>query len=353
MNTVFFLGAGFSRHFGHPTMNEFMNVAQDHLSPDDKRFLLELILEARQANALLESSPTNLEDVLSFAVMGDRLNLNEDDQPRATRLRRVLQRVYSMPFGNPNADSFWSRYDDALRVFGWSRMAEEETLSIITTNYDVNVECALLHGELWAELPFEYRVLPYEGKRVTRQLSGQATGGPEFRRPSSRSNDSVPVFKLHGSVDWFSGEKGDEVVVGNHVIKHRNGGPYVPVVNQEGYPAPSEPIIVPPSFLKPDLAGILGSVWQGAAKALNRAQEVIFVGYSFPPTDVEMKYFLARSLTGNGDLRRITIMDIRADEIVERLRRPDSGFGSHFKSFLHPIQGEWAKSSPPRMSRYA
>jgi hypothetical protein len=66
MNIVLFLGAGFSAPFGLPTMNQFLEEVSrsDRITPEDREFIGQLVLEARRANSILESSPTNLEDIL-------------------------------------------------------------------------------------------------------------------------------------------------------------------------------------------------------------------------------------------------------------------------------------------------
>ena len=80
MRIVLFLGAGFSKEFKLPVMNEFFAFADSSRKLDDqeKKLLNRLVLDARRANSFLQSSPTNVEDILSFCVMNDRLLLNED-----------------------------------------------------------------------------------------------------------------------------------------------------------------------------------------------------------------------------------------------------------------------------------
>ena len=95
------------------------------------------------------------------------------------------------------------------------------------------------------------------------------------------------------------------------------------------------------SELANNLKGILPR-WPSCEK-LARSVEfnvVVFVGYSFPPTDVEMAYFLASSLSKNDFIQKIVVCDIRADDIVKRLKE-NSNYGSHFKHLLVPKNGKW------------
>jgi hypothetical protein len=78
-------------------------------------------------------------------------------------------------------------------------------------------------------------------------------------------------------------------------------------------------------------------MWQGAAQALKDAELIAFIGYSFPPSDTEMKYFLAGALAENAKLRKIMISDLYADSIVERLKQPMSGLDLISKISLSPL----------------
>jgi hypothetical protein len=329
MNTVLFAGAGFSAPFGQPTMNQFMSYALDKIEADDKRFLLELVLDARRANSMLESSPTNLEDLLSFAVMGDRLELfGSEKKERAPKLRQILRDIYSL-VPPSELDGFWSKYDVLTTFLGVSQSREFEGLSIITTNYDLNVECALLRAGARAVLPFDYAQHSRGENLYVVPKAGEKPG------------HFVPLFKLHGSVNLFEKE-GDTVEAVGSVVSTQ-GGTNLPYACVNNFKFEGTPLIIPPTFLKPDISGVMLDIWKGAASALNSAQVIIFVGYSFPMSDIEMRYFFARSLTDNAQLRRILVVDVNANQIVDRLKREGSGFGSHFKSFLEPIEIDWTK----------
>jgi hypothetical protein len=153
MRVVLFLGAGFSQPFGLPTMNRFLEVvaSSNRLNQEDRDFVGRLVLEARQANSFLESSPQNLEDILSFAVMGQRLGLGDDQQ--AERIRRVLHRVYCAP---KLLEGYWNQFDGFERFLGCKVGTPGLELSIVTTNYDLNAECSLLRAQSPARLPFAF-----------------------------------------------------------------------------------------------------------------------------------------------------------------------------------------------------
>lgn len=326
MNVTLFLGAGFSVPFGNPAMNEFFHITREsgRVDQGEIKFLDDLILEARKANSFLQSSSFNLEDVLSFSVMGDRLNL-DGDATRSLRTRKILQKVYATP---RDIAGYWDKYK-IFRTFLGNKLGDfRKTLSIVTTNYDINVESALRSmGGIKSNPGFE-----------PKQVEDKQNLGPDV----FYSQDGIPVYKLHGSINWFFQSEGDIVFTEGRVAEVMGAKENfkLPLVCTQGYNFSGEPFIVPPSFLKPDMKSSLSLIWQGAARALKNAEIVVFVGYSFPPTDTEMMYFFAQSFYNNPRIRKIIIIDIIADRIVERLSRADKT-GSQFKDFLMPVTASW------------
>lgn len=161
------------------------------------------------------------------------------------------------------------------------------------------------------------------------------------------SRNGIPVYKLHGSVNWYEIEGDlkkfsveDRVVnyYSDYDIKNPSSLPYI---YHHSYVSSIPPVIIPPSFLKPDFTGPLSAIWQGAAEKLKTANILIFVGYSFPLTDTDMLYFLARSLTDNAGLRTILIIDPLANKLLQKLSLPENKIGSHFKTLLKIDGNKW------------
>ncbi|MCX5800058.1 MAG: SIR2 family protein [Candidatus Eisenbacteria bacterium] len=330
MKVVLFLGAGFSAAFGLPVMNEFLSFANasPRLTPEQKKFLDALTLEARGANSFLQSRPTNLEDILSFALMKERLTPAQGSPESPGELMKmILHRIYTqIPLGS----KYWSGYEVFKKFLNLDLQQSPHSLCFVTTNYDLNIECALSQMFVFANPGFNF-------------AAGRAQRSGNFYTPKG-----IPVFKLHGSVNWFerAGEPDTvDVEEGMTSIRWMVGntaetGP-IPVVCSQNYVVPGSPVIVAPSFLKPNLRGPMGQVWTGARKVLGEADMLVFVGYSFPQSDTEMKYFLATALVDNPRLSRIVIVDPEADAIARRLRDENSKYGSHFRELLFESKFGW------------
>jgi len=336
MKLTLFLGAGFSAPFGHPMMDNFLGFTDtcQRLSDDDRSFLAELVLEARRANSFLESSPTNIEDILSFSEMGERLLLTGKGDTRKDRLCGIIQKIYT---SSPPASEYWSRYEALKKLLGAEPAEFKDSLSFVTTNYDLNIESACISSQL--------RVDPGFQRFRTDQGSVQVI-------EHCYSTDSIPLYKLHGSVNWYPAENESGMMVDDRVVRvvssfEETRGHSLPYPCTKNYTAPGTPAVIPPSFLKPELPKALMAAWRGAARVLSTANVLAFVGYSFPSSDTEMMYFLARALSDNPLLRAVYIVDPKADAIVSRLRGTGTKMGSHFRDLLRPINSGWTDVSLP------
>jgi hypothetical protein len=184
LNIVLFLGAGFSAPFGLPTMNEFLYRAQASMRITDvqKGLINKLTIQAKNANSMLDSSPVNLEDILSFSLMAERLNLDQDKESDiSTRVKYALHRIYS-DINNPQEYIMKIKSLDNLLNGSLEKLANRKNIKIITTNYDLVLENILYNDQVFASLPFEYDIV-----KSKTNLSIYRENG-------------IPIFKLHGSV---------------------------------------------------------------------------------------------------------------------------------------------------------
>jgi SIR2-like protein len=268
-------------------------------------------------------------------MMGDRLRI-ADEPRRAPELKRIIQRIATTP--GVAGKKYWERF----RTFGRFLKAPSDhrplpfELIIVTTNYDMCAESALA-------------VLGHKARPVLQ--AQRCSHGQGQVMDLLYAPDGILLLKLHGSANWFEqeGEEGtiqsDDRVVTVGMYGEEPG--QLPFVCASDYEIPGTPVIVPPTFIKPDLSNALERIWRKAASELRSADYVTFVGYSFPPTDTEMRYFIGRALAANVGLRNIYVFDVRAAKIVERLRDSASGYGQHFGELLVPIEGDWTGSQLP------
>jgi hypothetical protein len=135
---------------------------------------------------------------------------------------------------------------------------------IISFNYDCLIDETLKkHGAGKWNPRYGYGL--NLGKRGS-NLSGDANWAPET--PAIK-DESVSLFKLHGSLHFdVSGDK----------IKLKDR----PYTKQRGN---LRFTIIPPESNKRYDEGVFKRIWKQAGQALHRAQQLVIIGYSFPPAD--------------------------------------------------------------------
>jgi hypothetical protein len=206
-------------------------------------------------------------------------------------------------------------------------------LSVITTNYDMMAECCLKQIGCQLRLPGEWSPI------TPPQFSGDSV------YLDTTDSNSVLLCKLHGSLNWYSDSKIEgRLMVENGGYRKRLLEPQAELFLPQISPLepPSEPIIVPPTFFKMQTDSWFQDIWSSAGEMLRKADKLVFIGYSFPDSDVYMRYFLAANLYENVDLRSIDIVDPNADEICSRLH--NSAFGIYFKDRLNAVRGKWEEN---------
>lgn len=119
-----------------------------------------------------------------------------------------------------------------------------------------------------------------------------ATSLPFFQTPRPNpgatpwSPSTGKVMHLHGSMLW----------------RDESGASTIRITDADGYTHSEQiPAIVPPVLDKSQhyAAGRLRAQWEAAHNAIQRAEEIVVIGFSFPPTDMSCQ-FLFKSATKAG-----------------------------------------------------
>ncbi|MDO8613437.1 MAG: hypothetical protein Q7R32_11550 [Dehalococcoidia bacterium] len=139
---------------------------------------------------------------------------------------------------------------------------------------------------------------------------------------------STHLFKLHGSVNWRT-KLGSPKPCGLDAVVHHESWYSPSFINRslvphiEGYLDP-DPFIVPPVLVKSSLVEepVLQRVWSEAYNELEKAERVIFVGYSFPVTDMAARFLFTETLLRDTDSPDIMVVNLKTTEAErETLRR--------------------------------
>ena len=108
---------------------------------------------------------------------------------------------------------------------------------------------------------------------------------------------AMHLLKLHGSLNWRVRRGSPSITPVDSIMHLEEWLPHT-VHPEEGAPAPKnadielhldpEPLWVPPVLVKSAVAQqpVLGLVWHRAFQVLRAAERLVFIGYSFPVTDI-------------------------------------------------------------------
>ena len=185
------------------------------------------------------------------------------------------------------------------------------TPQVITTNYDLVVDSALMY--------------------LSRTRQPPGGGLPEYHCALANLAVVPPpprygtVLKLHGSLNWLFCRTCQRLELGAtestrflDIFGRIAGKDLKDAFTLDGAPCavctrPLLPLLVAPSHLKDYRNPHLSLVWHEAQRMLRQADKVVFIGYSLPDDDVEVVYLLKRSLMHMNKPGSITVVEYCAE----------------------------------------
>lgn len=174
----------------------------------------------------------------------------------------------------------------------------ENGITCITFNYDDIFDQALTEANTGYGNPACRYWHPDGGYGFTCKASYDTVEATQM----SMDETSMLLLKLHGSVNW-RGRRGAPQPYGLEDILHHERWLRTPLDRTSLFEKieprlDPEPLIVPPVLVKSSLVEeqILQLVWLQAYEELAEAERVIFVGYSFPVTDLAATFLFTETL---------------------------------------------------------
>jgi len=305
-HNVYILGAGFSKGAGMPVIKDFLNemrTSVNWLKQDERREYdatrKVLLFRKKAASAALrvDLDVENIEDLFSLAAASGEETPAQNISSAIAATIEYCRSHRKAPLISVSAENdypvpaYWKKpLQEAAKTFydvsiydlyagllsgGLCEPQEYMKNTVISFNYDTVLEDALSR----IGVPIDYGISPDLVTFHDSWKSGQVIG-----------NKPLKLLKIHGSVNWFQ----DEPELQNLIIYR---------AYNDGY-ASGSVFLIPPTWRK-DFSGPLGDVWSQAVQALREATRIVFLGFSFPDTDVHIKYLMAAGLQENISLRNI------------------------------------------------
>ena len=337
IKTLFILGAGASKEAGAPLMSNFLDVAEILLAEGRcgaNQTDFELVFSTRsKLQAVYSKSRAidldNLEAVFAAFEMGhlvgrlgrvSKRDIHRNVASLGRLILRTLEETISFPYSprslRVSPPRPYGDFANLIRDFYHSG----QRCAIITFNYDVSLDYAI--------------ALPQQGEGKWFENARRKWG--EFvvfhcdyclENTLNSHSTSVPVMKLHGSLNWVRNGKQIEVI---EFWNPRTDSFRRFDISKADSPrklglysnTKREPMIIPPTWSKAEHHRQLANVWRKAAESLSTAENIIVCGYSLPESDYFFRYLFAIGSMGDTTIKRFYVFD------------PDSRVESRFEDML-------------------
>lgn len=318
---VFILGAGASQDCGGPLMSDFLEIAGDLLKSGvikeqsgefEKIFNVISGLQVVHSKSQLDLN--NIESIFTILELGNVIQRVPGIQPtQISEMIIALKKVivttlehrieYPIKNGEIHAHDSYLAFSNLLKEFKQSKR-RPLSVSIITFNYDIALDIAL-------------------------HRSGQ---GPDYMIDGETPQaNSIPLMKLHGSLNWGTKKSSREIVPlhlrdllrlpayekpalditgskGSIKLEISSGlSKYLSRLYKVDFD--DEPLIVPPSWNKADYHKSLSQIWASAADHLSSAEYIVVMGYSLPETDAFFRHLYALGSVGTSLLRKFIVLN--------------------------------------------
>ena len=292
---VIVFGAGATKDCGGFLTNEILHEAfkaDPTLAPQQQA--IQLLREFLDENFL--SARANIEDYPSLTLLLSLMDTAIDrKQPfglkwTPEKVAEVRQAMEAAIFAVLDFRSPQSEMDSYLGLLKMAFPAVAPEATVISLNYDMIVDMAMF------ELADQRK--PGSMPSYGCDIKTQAYQDCKDRWGS--------LFKIHGSVNWMYCSQCHHLDIGwssKRAVPSRIGTlfyrveeQYAQKINCPECATRLRPILITPTHRKDYRNPHLARIWYDAERALQRANRVIFVGYSLPDDDVDVIYLFKRGL---------------------------------------------------------
>lgn len=307
MSIVLVMGAGFAKAAGSPLADELFDQAPIGGSHERDN---QVNLVQSQWYEWQKTHP--VEGAEAFIT---HVYLNSAMIPGAGVIWRALQTYLALRISaafvrwsfvdgmaNRSSDNFMNAQVGSSHERWWNTLFRyhkyDQPLTVLTTNWDIWIERALrpVPRPRRRRPGFHYGQGP-ERLAAAPRFPSRWYVGTDFGKDTT-IHGHVTLLKLHGSLSW--------AVRGGQLEKY---GDLRPAFRGDA-------AIIPPIEQK-EFANWLRPIWKQAEQALEQADRLLVVGYSFPDYDHEIRRLLKRGIT---DKRiDVHIFDPSADLVAKRI----------------------------------
>lgn len=343
MKTVYILGAGFSVEAGAPTQAKLISEAfrlqayrQENY--DIRRFTVfsefltkQLnISEDRQGNVELEDIFTPLDRCLSENSQYRGIsvgNLMEVREAVFYVIGRTIQLLLNETEASKDYINTFAQYlTRTSKIREGSHYRTKDPVSVISTNWDILLDNSIHESIAQNQYNAVVDYCCYISSKY--EMDESIKPGLEVL---GKGGFNVKLLKLHGSLNWlqcprcmrlyarFSRKEAMHNFIEPGSCRHCD----------KNFPEEDNnhrliPNLIMPTFIKDLTNPQYKIIWQNAGIEISEASKIVFIGYSLPSADFEMRQLLSRMTRKNA---QIEIVDYCSDEQQPAIQ-------NHWKKFF-------------------
>jgi hypothetical protein len=314
--TLYILGAGFSIEAGAPSQEKLMGkIFQIHSDTPSvfemdaikkfKIFLTETlnIPEAFYHNIPLEDIFTPIDRALLDNTAFRNLSIIELKEIRNI-IYYLISKTLDVLLRNSEKeyiDNFAKYIVEECSVRANNKYREYDNISILSTNWDILLDNSIKsfiesNSELKGVVDYCCYISSYNKDDETIKPGLEILGAGGF---------NVKLLKLHGSLNWLQCPRCQRLYVDFHkkisVDIHSNCRHCNKNFGHKNSHKLTSNLIMP-TFLKDLSNPQYKLIWQNAGIELSEAKKIVFIGYSLPYADFEMRQLLSRMVRDNAKI---------------------------------------------------
>lgn len=288
---VFILGAGFSKPAGIPEQNKLLPEILKLASTNEiKNFLISLYGHSKDIQ--LEDIFTALDKSISDNSIYHRFDIKTNLEVREDFINGIVgvltdkTRLTNTTYIN----------DFAKKLISFRSTSEStDPFAIISTNWD-----SLLDNSL-ESITIKDFTRSSEDRKIFIDYCTFTQYFDDSNIPSNlikaKGFTNVKLLKPHGSINWFLCPSCNSLFIKFDIFPTTLDTNFCKICkNNLNFEHFLKPLIISPTFLKDFNNVHLKYIWWNAGFELIEATHIVFIGYSLPLSDFELRYLFARSI---------------------------------------------------------
>jgi len=294
MKDVYVFGAGASASEGAPVVSNFLRIAYRFLKEEGPDADLEIVWEFLEHFYGKRMEIKSSRDLDRYPSIDEIFNIVDwyllHNQAFSARFPR--SRLYELKMALVKLIS--ATLDRSLQINKGIHQSfvslvinqASELPTFISLNYDVALDRAIRDAGYETEYGF-------------------------YGNHSSQLADSgkIPLYKLHGSLNWSFCPLCGEISEHNEKVAHLLFRQKNTINCENCHGENSQAIIIAPTLYKSYNISRLNNVWDSAALAISRADRLFFIGYSLAPADTSIIAMVKRSLNAPQKEREVVVIN--------------------------------------------